>query len=160
MIETKMETRRDAGSVVVACPDARPPAYQAVIGLGRAGLLQRFLTSSYYDPDGPLATLARRLIRSGSPGWRASCCDGTMPRFPPAGFQLSPASTCRCESRHDSRGERKPSNDCSRKRELHGSIDGWPACWHGAVPGLSWFSATSARRPHFLFAGGSASRPS
>ena len=56
-----METRRDTGSVVVACPDARPPAYQAVIGLGRAGLLQRFLTSSYYDPDGPLAALARRL---------------------------------------------------------------------------------------------------
>ena len=55
-----MKARRDAGSVVVACPDARPPAYQAVIGLGRAGLLQRFLTSSYYDPDGPLATLARR----------------------------------------------------------------------------------------------------
>ena len=37
-----METRRDTGSVVVACPDARPPAYQAVIGLGRAGLLQSF----------------------------------------------------------------------------------------------------------------------
>jgi glycosyltransferase involved in cell wall biosynthesis len=61
MIEAKMETWQDTGSVVVACPDARPPAYQAVIGLGKAGLLQRFLTSSYYDPDGPLATLARRL---------------------------------------------------------------------------------------------------
>ncbi len=61
MIEAEMEIRQDTGSVVVACPDARPPAYQAVIGLGRAGLLQRFLTSSYYDPDGPLATLARRL---------------------------------------------------------------------------------------------------
>jgi starch synthase len=60
-IEAEMETRRDRGSVVVACPDARPPAYQAVIGLGRAGLLQRFLTASYYDPDGPLAKLARRL---------------------------------------------------------------------------------------------------
>ncbi len=56
-----METRQEMGSVVVACPDARPPAYQAVIGLGRAGLLQRFLTSSYYDPEGLLATLARRL---------------------------------------------------------------------------------------------------
>ena len=38
-----METRRDTGSVVVACPDARPPAYQAVIGLDRAGLLQSVL---------------------------------------------------------------------------------------------------------------------
>src|SRR5271166_2281163 len=61
MIEARMETRQDKGLVVVACPDARPPAYQAVIGLGRAGLLQRFLTSSYYNPNGPLATLARRL---------------------------------------------------------------------------------------------------
>ncbi len=56
-----METGIGTGSVVVACPDARPPAYQAAIGLRRAGLLQRFLTSSYYDPDGPLAGLARKL---------------------------------------------------------------------------------------------------
>ena len=47
-------------SVVVACPDARPPAYQAVVGLGRAGMLRRFLTSYYHDPDGLGATLARR----------------------------------------------------------------------------------------------------
>jgi starch synthase len=59
-----METRRDRMSVLVACPDARPPAYQAVIGLDRAGLLDRFVTASYYDPEGRLATLARRL----SPG--------------------------------------------------------------------------------------------
>jgi alpha-maltose-1-phosphate synthase len=56
-----MESRPDGKSVVVACPDARPPAYQAVIGLSRAGWLDRFVTSSYYDPDGPLATLARRV---------------------------------------------------------------------------------------------------
>jgi alpha-maltose-1-phosphate synthase len=62
MIETKMETRQDTRSVLVACPDARPPAYQAVIGLERAGLLHNFLTSSYYDPGAPLATLARRLV--------------------------------------------------------------------------------------------------
>ncbi len=61
MNKAMRETRQGTGSVVVACPDARPPAYQAVIGLGREGLLQRFLTSSYYDPNGPLATLARRL---------------------------------------------------------------------------------------------------
>jgi alpha-maltose-1-phosphate synthase len=62
MIEAKMETQRDSRSVVVACPDARPPAYQAVIGLAKAELLQSFLTSSYYDPDGPLATLARCIV--------------------------------------------------------------------------------------------------
>src|SRR5271165_3262383 len=62
MIETKMETRQDTRSVLVACPDARPPAFQAVIGLERAGLLHSFLTSSYYDPGAPLATLARRLV--------------------------------------------------------------------------------------------------
>jgi hypothetical protein len=46
---------------MVACPDARPPAYQAAIGLGRAGWLGRFLTASYYKPDGRLASLARRI---------------------------------------------------------------------------------------------------
>jgi glycosyltransferase involved in cell wall biosynthesis len=45
--------------VLVACPDARPPAYQAVIGLSRAGLLRGFLTASYYNPDGRLSVLAR-----------------------------------------------------------------------------------------------------
>ena len=33
---------RGAEPVLVACPDARPPAYQAVIGLDRAGLLRSF----------------------------------------------------------------------------------------------------------------------
>ena len=32
-----METPSERGSVLVACPDARPPAYQAVIALHRAG---------------------------------------------------------------------------------------------------------------------------
>ena len=60
-IEAAMESRPEEKSVIVACPDARPPAYQAVVGLNRAGRLDRFVTSCYYDPDGPLATLARRL---------------------------------------------------------------------------------------------------
>jgi alpha-maltose-1-phosphate synthase len=61
MIEMAMETRRDRKPVVVACPDARPPAYQAAIGLNRDGLLERFVTSFYYDPDTPSSMLARRL---------------------------------------------------------------------------------------------------
>ena len=49
-----METRRRFdGPVLVACPDARPPAYQAVVGLDRAGLLRGFVTASYYDPRRP-----------------------------------------------------------------------------------------------------------
>jgi glycosyltransferase involved in cell wall biosynthesis len=56
-----MERIVDAGRVLVACPDARPPAYQAVIGLDRAGLLGRFMTAGYYHRDGRLPTLARRL---------------------------------------------------------------------------------------------------
>ena len=55
-----MEMLRQEPPVVVACPDARPPAYQAVIGLSRAGLLDRFITATYYNRDGRLATWARR----------------------------------------------------------------------------------------------------
>lgn len=53
--------RTGNGSVLVACPDARPPAYQAVIGLAKAGLLRAFQTAAYYRPDDLLPTLARRL---------------------------------------------------------------------------------------------------
>ncbi len=56
-----MDAPLDARSVIVACPDARPPAYQAVIGLSQAGLLRTFLTAAYYDPQGRLPALARRL---------------------------------------------------------------------------------------------------
>ncbi|WP_337176023.1 glycosyltransferase family 4 protein [Paludisphaera sp.] len=56
-----MPARTYRDSVVVACPDARPPAYQAVVGLARAGMLRRFVTSYYHDPDGLGATLARKL---------------------------------------------------------------------------------------------------
>jgi glycosyltransferase involved in cell wall biosynthesis len=56
-----METIPGVESVLVACPDARPPAYQAVIGLDKAGLLGRFVTASYYPRDGRLASLTRRI---------------------------------------------------------------------------------------------------
>lgn len=58
-MDVPARTYRD--SVVVACPDARPPAYQAVVGLARAGMLGRFVTSYYHDPEGLGATLARKL---------------------------------------------------------------------------------------------------
>ncbi|MHC5537470.1 glycosyltransferase [Singulisphaera rosea] len=47
--------------VLVACPDARPPAYQAVVGLSRAGMLDRFLTAYYYRGEGPLSAMGRKL---------------------------------------------------------------------------------------------------
>ena len=48
------------GRVLVACPDARPPAYQAVVGLARAGLLEGFLTSYYYGGSDFLTKLGLR----------------------------------------------------------------------------------------------------
>jgi len=50
-----------ASSVLVACPDARPPAYQAVVGLHRSGLLSRFLTAYYHRDRPALAAVGRRL---------------------------------------------------------------------------------------------------
>jgi glycosyltransferase involved in cell wall biosynthesis len=43
----------------VACPDARPPAYQAVVGLARARLLHSFLTAYYYKGSPAAAMLGR-----------------------------------------------------------------------------------------------------
>ncbi|ODU00622.1 MAG: glycosyltransferase [Planctomycetes bacterium SCN 63-9] len=55
--------------VLVACPDSRPPAYQAVIGLDRAGLLERFLTAFYYKEGGRIAGLARGLAPARFARW-------------------------------------------------------------------------------------------
>jgi glycosyltransferase involved in cell wall biosynthesis len=48
------------GAVLVACPDARPPAYEAVAGFLRAGLLDRFLTAYYDGAGGPIVRAAAR----------------------------------------------------------------------------------------------------
>src|SRR5262249_1977089 len=45
--------------LLVACPDARPPAYQAVIGLHKSGLLRTFLTGYYFRRNAALAALGR-----------------------------------------------------------------------------------------------------
>ncbi len=55
------------GSVLVACPDARPPAYQAAIGLAKAGKLHQLLTGFYHRGDSKLIDLGRRCV----PGWTA-----------------------------------------------------------------------------------------
>ena len=46
---------------MVACPDARSPAYQAVIGLHRVAKLHSFVTASYYNPAGCLTSIGRGL---------------------------------------------------------------------------------------------------
>lgn len=48
-------------SVLVACPDARPPAYEAVVGLANRGQLDRFLTG-YYARRGPSVPAALRRV--------------------------------------------------------------------------------------------------
>ena len=54
---------------IVGCPDARPPAYQAVVGLAREGMLRRFLTSFYYGGDEGVLQLARVIAPQRVQGW-------------------------------------------------------------------------------------------
>jgi alpha-maltose-1-phosphate synthase len=60
---TSLEAR--TGATFVACPDARAPAYQAVVGLARANQLSRFLTAFYHRDDGPASRIGRRLAPVG-----------------------------------------------------------------------------------------------
>ncbi|HEY2157988.1 MAG TPA: glycosyltransferase family 4 protein [Isosphaeraceae bacterium] len=46
-------------SVLVACPDARPPAYEAAAGLAGSGDLGRLVTGFYYRGHGSLSEMAR-----------------------------------------------------------------------------------------------------
>ena len=47
-------------SILIACPDARSPAYEAVVGLSESGDLDRFVTGFYYQGHGTVSELARR----------------------------------------------------------------------------------------------------
>ncbi len=48
--------------VLVACPDARPPAYQAVIALAAGDLLDQFVTGFYYRGHGRVMQATRQLL--------------------------------------------------------------------------------------------------
>ena len=61
MIEPVMTDTSDSARVLVACPDARPPAYQAVIGLSRAACLDEFVTAYYHRGAIPFEAFARRI---------------------------------------------------------------------------------------------------
>ncbi len=47
--------------VLVACPDARAPAYQAVVALEQTMRLRRFVTGFYFAGGGPLSAAARKI---------------------------------------------------------------------------------------------------
>ena len=47
-------------SILVGCPDARPPAYEAAVALASAGDLHRFITGYYYRGHDMMSELVRR----------------------------------------------------------------------------------------------------
>jgi starch synthase len=77
-------TSPGADRVMVACPDARPPAYQAVVGLARAGLLHIFQTAFYYGGDGPVSALGRRLAPDRFARWQRALGRRHDPEIPRA----------------------------------------------------------------------------
>ncbi len=69
--------------VVVGCPDARPPAYQAVAGLTASHQLDRFLTGFYHRGEGPLSALAGQIAPCAARGWRKTLARRHHPEIPP-----------------------------------------------------------------------------
>ena len=113
-----MKLQRSHGPVLVACPDSRPPAYQAVVGLHRTGKLRGFVTASYYDPTGCFASFSRRLAPVHFPGW-SECC-----------FAVTTRKSLRPSSRPS-----HPSICCSGSKPASGK--GFPVSavrWPGAGP--------------------------
>jgi hypothetical protein len=78
-------------SVIVACPDARPPAYQAVVGLAREGLLREFLTGFYYGGAGRLSALGRQLAPCHFARWRRVLKRRHHPGIPAARVRMMPS---------------------------------------------------------------------
>ena len=72
--------RRNRRAVLVACPDARPPAYQAVVGCARAGLLDAFLTAYYYKRRPAALAGLGGVAPVRSSGSTAAAGGGTSPR--------------------------------------------------------------------------------
>ena len=56
--------RKPGRRVTVACPDARPPAYQAAVGLANAGRLRSLVTGFYHRGGSRALALAGRLAPS------------------------------------------------------------------------------------------------
>jgi len=118
-----METRPFDEPMLVACPDARPPAFQAVIGLARARLLRGFVTSSYFDRAGRLAALARRLAPGRFARLEPILLRRHHPEIPPERVRTIPSFdvSLRLEARL---GERLP--------RLKGALARWRTGWFDA----------------------------
>jgi glycosyltransferase involved in cell wall biosynthesis len=71
-----------AWRVLVACPDARPPAYEAVAGLAQSGLLGTFFTAFYYGGTGRITALARLWAPCRYRRWRRVLKRRHHPRIP------------------------------------------------------------------------------
>jgi glycosyltransferase involved in cell wall biosynthesis len=97
--------RPGARSVVVACPDSRPPAYEAAAGLAGRGQLDRFLTG-YYARSGPDAAASWRRLAPGlaarAAGLRRRRWHGAIPGdrvHPTLAFDLALAAENRLGTR-------------------------------------------------------------
>ncbi len=80
-----------ARSVLVACPDARPPAYQAVVGLAHSGWLEEFQTAYYYGGAGRLSAMARRLAPGSLARLEPRLRRRHHPEIPPDRVRSSPS---------------------------------------------------------------------
>ena len=132
-------------SVLVACPDARPPAYQAVIGLDRAGCSIASSPRRITTPTGGWPRLARRLAPGRFARYERLLLRRHDPEIPAGRVTAVPAVdlVLRLEARAAARSQ-------TLKRMLaqartNGSTGGWPGSWRVAAPGRSSSSATSAR---------------
>ncbi len=153
-IQANMDVQPIKWRVLVACPDARPPAYQAVVGLSRAGLLDRFVTSSYYNPAGAFAGLLRRIAPRRFARIERVLLRRHDPEIPPGRVQPIPSFdlALRLEGLA---GPQEPAAEARAGAMAHFAIrcPDWrgPFAAIGRMP--SWSSATSALRRRCRFAG-------
>ncbi len=136
----------DTVPVLVACPDARPPAYQAVVGLARAGMLDEFDTGFYHGGQGLATRLGKRLAPDGSAAWSGRSAAGTIPRSPPTGSASIPSSTspwrwrtawARLASERDSAWPAGGHGDSTRPSRDGSGTDAPRPCWSSATSGPS-----------------------
>lgn len=72
-----------SASALVACPDSRPPAYQAAVGLARAGRLDRLATGFYSRGTGAMGALLKRLAPEFAANLERKLARRRDPEIPP-----------------------------------------------------------------------------
>ena len=141
-----MKAERSGASVLVACPDARPPAYQAAIGLHHASKMCGFVTACYYNPDGRFASFSRRLAPGQAARLERVLLRRHDPEIPPALVKLSRPSILllRLEARLGDRLPRlaRATGPVSNRTVRRSAGTAHQA---GIVPSSCWHSATWAR---------------